>query len=143
MFYFSNKNNKSLLTLTKTKIKFGVILQSCFNGSSELLTNISASIVSMLFNMQLLKFAGENGVAAYGVIMYAGFIFAAIFIGYFIGSAPLFGYNYGAQNHAELKNLLKKKHNFDYFCWCNHDSFHRTACPANGKIVWQFQQPND
>ena len=78
------------------------------NGSSELLTNVSASIVSMLFNMQLLKIAGENGVAAYGVIMYLSFVFVAIFIGYAIGVAPITGYNYGAENHEELKNVLKK-----------------------------------
>jgi len=73
-----------------------------------LLTNVSASIVSMLFNMQLLKLAGENGVAAYGVIMYLSFVFVAIFIGYAIGVAPITGYNYGAENHEELKNVLKK-----------------------------------
>lgn len=107
VIYFSRKNN-SLLKLVKTKIKFKEIKQSCFNGSSELLTNISSSVISMLFNMQLLKIAGENGVAAYGVIMYAGFIFAAIFIGYSIGTAPIIGYHYGAENHTELKNLLRK-----------------------------------
>lgn len=108
LIYFLNKNNKSLLKLVKTKFDFKMIKQASLNGSSELLTNISASIVSMLFNMQLLKIAGENGVAAYGVLMYAGFIFAAVFIGYSIGTAPIIGYHYGAQNSAELKNLLKK-----------------------------------
>lgn len=107
LIYFAMKN-KSLLRLVKTKFDFKAILQSCFNGSSELLTNISASIVSVLFNAQLLKAAGENGVAAYGVIMYASFIFSAIFIGYSIGTAPITGYHYGAANHSELKNILKK-----------------------------------
>lgn len=107
VIYFSRKNN-TLLKLVKTKIEFKEIKQSCFNGSSELLTNISSSVISMLFNMQLLKIAGENGVAAYGVIMYAGFIFSAIFIGYSIGTAPIIGYHYGAENHSELKNILKK-----------------------------------
>lgn len=108
VFYFLDKKNKSLLRLVKVKFDFKIILQSCLNGSSELLTNISSSIISMLFNMQLLKIAGENGVAAYGVIMYAGFIFAAVFIGYSIGIAPIVGYHYGAKNYEELKNLLKK-----------------------------------
>lgn len=108
MFYFLNSKNKSLLKLVKAKIDFKVIGQSSLNGSSELLTNISASIVGMLFNMQLLKVAGEDGVAAYGVIMYLAFVFSAIFIGYSIGVAPITGYNYGAENHAELKNILKK-----------------------------------
>lgn len=107
VIYFSRKN-KSLLRLVKTGFDFKAIGQSVLNGSSELLTNISASIISMLFNNQLMEFAGENGVAAYGVIMYACFIFAAIFIGYSIGTAPIIGYNYGAQNHTELKNILKK-----------------------------------
>lgn len=107
IIYFSRKN-KSLLKLTKTKLEFGVLLKSCTNGSSELLSNISASIVSMIYNKQLLKFAGENGVAAYGVIMYASFIFAAVFIGYSIGTAPIVGYNYGSKNHEELRNIKKK-----------------------------------
>lgn len=108
LFYFLNKNNKSLLRLVKTKFDFKSIGQSCLNGSSELLTNVSSSVVGMLFNMQLLKIAGEDGVAAYGVIMYLAFVFSAIFIGYAIGVAPITGYNYGAENHAELKNILKK-----------------------------------
>lgn len=108
VFYFMNKKNKSLLTLTKTKIDMHDIGFACANGSSELVSNVSSSIISMLFNMQLLKVSGENGIAAYGVIMYTSFIFAAIFIGYSLGIAPLTGYNYGAKNHAELKNLYKK-----------------------------------
>lgn len=108
IFYFLSKKNKSLLRLTKTKIDFKIIGFACANGSSELVTNISSSVISILFNMQLLKLAGENGVAAYGVIMYAGFIFAAIYIGYSIGIAPIIGYHYGAEHKDELKNLLKK-----------------------------------
>lgn len=107
IIYFARKN-KSLLRLVKTKFEFKPLGQACLNGSSELVTNISSSIISMLFNMQLLKIAGENGVAAYGVIMYAGFIFAAVFIGYSIGTAPIIGYHYGAENSSELKNILKK-----------------------------------
>lgn len=108
LVYFTNKRNKSLLRLVKTKIDVRAILKASANGSSELVSNISSSIVSMLFNMQLLKFAGENGVAAYGVIMYAGYVFVAIFMGYSVGTAPIIGYHYGAENHDELKNLLKK-----------------------------------
>lgn len=108
LFYFLSKKNQSLIRLVKTKYDFKVLTQSCLNGSSELLSNVSASVVSMLFNMQLLKVAGENGVAAYGVIMYLSFVFQAVFIGYSIGVAPITSYNYGAENHAELKNVLKK-----------------------------------
>ena len=108
LFYFLSEKNQSLIRLVKTKFDFKVLSQSCLNGSSELLSNVSASIVSMLFNMQLLNIAGENGVAAYGVIMYLSFVFQAVFIGYSIGVAPITSYNYGAENHAELKNVLKK-----------------------------------
>lgn len=107
LIYFLRPNS-SLLKLTKTKLKGGVLLNACANGSSELMSNISGSLVSMLYNFQLMKFAGENGVAAYGVLMYVQFIFIAIFIGYTIGSSPIVGYNYGAKNYSELKNMLKK-----------------------------------
>lgn len=105
--YFLHKN-KSLLQLTKAKFNSKILIKACTNGSSEFLTNISMSVVNILYNWQLMQLAGENGIAAYGVIMYVGFIFAAIFIGYSIGTAPIIGYNYGAANHSELKNLFKK-----------------------------------
>ena len=107
LIYFLRPNN-SLLQLKKTKFEGNILLKACTNGSSELMTNISGSLVSMLYNFQLLKFAGENGVAAYGVLMYIQFIFIAIFIGYTIGTAPIVGYHYGAQNYSELKNMLRK-----------------------------------
>lgn len=105
--YFAKKNN-SLLRFTKTKLEWRPILASCANGSSELLTNVSSSVVSMLYNKQLMKFYGENGVSAYGIIMYVQFIFLAIIIGYSVGSAPIVGYNFGAENTTELKNVFKK-----------------------------------
>jgi Na+-driven multidrug efflux pump len=85
-----------------------VLLRTCTNGSSELLSNISMSLVGMLYNAQLYDIAGEDGVAAYGVIMYVNFVFLAIFIGYVVGMSPVVSYHFGAQNHAELKNLLIK-----------------------------------
>lgn len=105
--YFA-RNNDSLLKLTRTKFYGTILLKSATNGSSELMSNISASIVTVLYNMQLMKFAGENGVAAYGIIMYVSFFFIAIFIGYSVGTAPIVGYNFGASNKSELKSLLKK-----------------------------------
>lgn len=107
LIYFSRKNT-SLLRLTKTGIKGKILLKACTNGSSELMTNLSMSLVNMLYNIQLMKLAGEDGVAAYGVIMYVNFIFLATFIGYSIGSAPIVGYHFGARNHNELKNLFRK-----------------------------------
>lgn len=107
LIYFSRKNT-SLLRLTKTRVKGKILLKACTNGSSELMTNLSMSLVNMLYNIQLMKLAGEDGVAAYGVIMYVNFIFLATFIGYSIGSAPIVGYHFGARNHNELKNLFRK-----------------------------------
>jgi len=107
IFYFTRKND-SLLRLTKTKFYGKVLLKSATNGSSEFMSNISMSIVTVVYNMQLMKFAGEDGVAAYGVLMYVGFIFIAIFIGYSIGCAPIIGYKYGANDENQLKSLLKK-----------------------------------
>lgn len=107
LIYFSRPNS-SLLRLRKTKIDRWALLQACVNGSSELMSNISMSIVSMLYNMQLIRYAGEDGVAAYGVLMYVNFVFLAMFIGYSTGVAPVIGYHYGAQNCGELRNLLKK-----------------------------------
>ena len=107
-FLYFVRPNDSLLRLTKTNFDVKVLTKACTNGSSELMSNISMSVVSILYNMQLMKYAGENGVAAYGVLMYVGFIFCAAFIGYSIGTAPVVGYHYGAKNHDELKNLLKR-----------------------------------
>lgn len=107
LVYFGCKNS-SALRLTRTEFDGKALLRTCTNGVSELLSNISMSVVGILFNMQLIKYSGENGVAAYGVLMYVNFIFLAIFIGYSVGTAPLIGYNYGSGNHEELKNLLKR-----------------------------------
>ena len=107
IFYFARKNS-SLLRFARPKWDGRILLKACTNGSSELMTNLSMSIVNMLYNFQLMKFAGENGVAAYGTIMYVNFIFISIYLGYSIGCAPIVGYHYGAGNHGELKNLFKK-----------------------------------
>jgi len=107
LVYFMRPNN-SLLRLTKTRLERRPILRAVLNGSSEMVSNVTASLVGMLYNLQLLKYAGQDGVAAYGVLMYTQFIFAAVFIGYSIGSAPVISYHYGAGNHAELKNLFRK-----------------------------------
>lgn len=107
IFYFARKNN-SLLRLTKASFEGRILLQTCFNGSSEMVTTLSSSIVNILYNFQLMAIAGEDGVAAYGIIMYVNFIFMAIFLGYSVGSAPIISYHYGAANHSELKNLFKK-----------------------------------
>lgn len=107
LVYFLKPNN-SLLKLTKTKLEIKPLLDACANGSSELMSNISASLVSVVYNFQLMKFIGEDGVSAYGVLMYVQFVFIAIFIGYSIGGAPIVSYHYGAENVDELKNLLKK-----------------------------------
>lgn len=106
--YFSRKHNSSLLRLGKGPFVWKVFWKTCTNGSSEFVTNVSGNIVAMLYNFQLMRFAGEDGVAAYGVLMYANWIFVAILFGYVTGAAPIIGYHFGAQNHGELKNLFKK-----------------------------------
>ena len=107
LFYFFRKNN-SILRLGKTSFDGKAILKACANGSSEFMSNVSMSIVGMLYNIQLLKYVGENGVAAYGVMMYVSMIFSAAFIGYSIGVAPVISYHNGAQNYKESKGLLRQ-----------------------------------
>ena len=107
LFYFSRPNS-SLLQLGKTTFDAQALLRTCTNGCSELMSNVSMSLVSMLYNIQLLRYAGENGIAAYGTMMYVNMIFLAAFIGYSIGTAPVVGFHFGAQNHPELKGLLRK-----------------------------------
>ena len=105
VFYFLNRNNTSCLHLERPALNGVVLWRACLNGSSELMTNLSMSLVNILYNYQLLRFAGEDGVAAYGVIMYAAFLFVAVFVGYAVGSAPIVSYHYGAQNQGEVHNL--------------------------------------
>ena len=107
VIYFSSRNS-SLLRLGKAKFDGASLLKTCTNGSSELMSNVSMSLVGMLYNIQLLKYAGEDGIAAYGVMMYVNMIFIAVFIGYSIGTAPIIGYHFGALNNGELKSLLRK-----------------------------------
>lgn len=107
LFYFFRENS-SILRLGKTEYQGSVILKACINGSSEFMSNVSMNVVGILYNIQLMKYAGENGIAAYGVMMYVSMIFSAAFIGYSIGTAPVISYHYGAGNSPELKNLLRK-----------------------------------
>ena len=105
--YFVSKNTAAI-KFCSTRAHWRILFDSCLNGSSELLSNISSSIVTILYNYQLLRFAGKDGVAAYGAIMYVAFIFVAIFIGFVIGASPIVSFHYGAENTDELKNLRKK-----------------------------------
>ncbi len=107
LVYFFRKNS-SILRLGKTRFDGRALWKATTNGISELVSSASMSLVGIVMNLQLLKYAGENGVAAYGVMMYVNMIFAAIFIGYSIGTAPVIGFHFGAQNSAELRNLLRK-----------------------------------
>ncbi len=107
LVYFAGKNG-SLLKLTKAKWNKWVLVKTCTNGSSELMSNISASVVNILYNYQLMLRAGENGVAAYGVMMYMSFVFSAVYLGYAVGCAPIISFHYGAANRDELKNLFRK-----------------------------------
>ncbi len=115
LVYFARENT-SRLRLVRFKFDGRALLKTCGNGSSEFMSNVSMSLVSMLYNVQLMKYAGEDGVAAYGVLMYVSMIFQAIFIGYSVGTAPITGYNFGAQNKAELKNLLSRSLRIIFVC---------------------------
>lgn len=105
VIYFARKNN-SLLRLGRFKLDGKVLLKTCTNGSSELMSNISMSLVGMLYNLQLMKYLGENGIAAYGVLMYVSMIFQAVFIGYSVGTSPVVAYKFGEDDRAELHSLL-------------------------------------
>ncbi len=107
LVYFARPNS-SILRLGKCRVDWNALLRTATNGSSELMSNLSMSLVGMLYNIQLLSYAGEDGIAAYGVIMYVNFIFIAVFIGFAIGTAPIIGFNHGADNRSELKGLFKK-----------------------------------
>ncbi len=107
IIYFS-RNNSSYLKFSKTLLNFKTIVKEASNGASELLSNVSQSLVSMVYNKQLISYAGDNGVSAYGVIMYVGYMFAAIYMGYAMGQSGYVSYNFGAKNTSELKNIKKK-----------------------------------
>lgn len=107
IFYFAREND-SLLRLRLARFHGRVFWKACVNGSSEMVSNLSSSLVNVLYNFQLMRLAGEDGVAAYGIIMYVNFVFTAAFIGYSAGTAPVTSYHYGAENHGELKNLFRK-----------------------------------
>ena len=108
LIYFLSSKNDTPLKFVKTKMEGKVLLKACTNGASELMTTVSSSLVSMLYNFQLMRLAGQNGIAAYGAVMYVEFAFIAVFIGYSIGTAPIVSYHYGSENHNEVKNMLQK-----------------------------------
>ncbi len=101
-------NRDGVLRLGRTSFDAWALAKTCSNGASEMMTNLSMSLVNILYNFQLMRFAGENGVAAYGVIMYVNFVFVATFLGYSVGCAPIISFHFGAQNHRELHNLFRK-----------------------------------
>lgn len=106
LFYFLRTKNTSSLRLRLSRIEPRPVAQSASNGFSELMTQVCMSLVSMVYNAQLMKYAGENGVASYGMIMYFSFFFMAIFLGFSVGASPVIAYHYGAQNRSEMRNLL-------------------------------------
>lgn len=108
LFYFSSRRNRGTLRLVHTRILWPYIGKACTNGLSEYVGNIAMNIVGICYNLQLMRYLGEDGVAAFGVLMYLGFIFVALFIGYNIGITPIIGYHYGAGNLGELRSLWRK-----------------------------------
>ena len=108
LLWFLSRRNTSALRFARTRLEWKPMLRSCGNGASEMLSNASAAITGILYNLQLIRYAGEDGVAAYGVVMYAAFVFLGVFMGYSMGSSPILGYHYGAGNVGEMRSLLKK-----------------------------------
>ncbi len=105
--YFSRKNNGTPLHFVRAPFSWRIVKDTCINGSSEMVTNLAASVVSILYNLRLLALAGEDGVSAYGILMYVNFIFASILFGYAVGSAPIVSFNFGAKNTKELQNMFR------------------------------------
>lgn len=108
VIYFASRHNNSTLRLQRTHMEWPHVAKACENGMSEYVGNVAMNVACICYNLQLMRYLGQDGVAAYGVLMYVGFIFCSVFIGYNIGIAPVIGFNYGAQDHAELHSLLKK-----------------------------------
>jgi Na+-driven multidrug efflux pump len=106
--WFISEYNRTPLRFRRTRIEWNILKRAGITGSADMISALSASVIGMLYNMQLMRYAGEDGVAAYGVVMYVSFLFTAIFSGYSVGTSPIMGYHYGAGNHAEMRNVLKK-----------------------------------
>ena len=107
LIYFTRKN-PTPYTYRPVLPNPRLIGRTCINGSSEMVANIAMSLVGMVYNIQLLRLLGENGVSAYGVIMYVSLLFSAIFIGYEIACSPLMSFQNGAGNTCEKRSLFKK-----------------------------------
>lgn len=105
LFYFLFTRHS--LYLTKPVVRFQVLKESCFNGSSEMVTNLSTAVVTYLFNITMLKFLGEPGVAAITIVLYGQFLFNALYMGFSMGVAPVISYNHGSQNLPLLKRIFK------------------------------------
>ena len=138
LFFFSR--NSSLLRLGKPRWNARDLLKACGNGASELMTNVSMSLVNMLYNSTLLRYFGEDGVAAYGIIMYVNFVFVSVFLGYSIGVAPLVGYHYGAKNRSELKNLFSKSMRFIGFAGLSMFLLAQLTAPVMARVFAGYDE---
>ena len=133
--WFLSKRNTSALRFTKTGFEVMPMLRACANGTSEMMTSVFASITGILYNLQLMKYAGEDGVAAYGVVMYAAFIFIGIYAGYSSGCSPVMGHHYGAGNHEKMKNVRKKSMILLSCSAAVLTAFGYSACPSYSVAV--------
>ncbi len=106
--WFIGRNNRTALRFRRTRLEWDVLRKAGITGSADTISSLSASVIGMLYNMQLMRYAGEDGVAAYGVVMYVSFLFTAVFSGYSVGTSPIMGYHYGAGNRVEMRNVFKK-----------------------------------
>ena len=134
LWFFRSKRNRTQLKLVPCSFDWKAIAKSCSNGMSEFVGSVSLSVVSICYNWQLMRYIGSDGVSAYGVIMYVGFIFAAVFIGYNMGISQIIAYNYGARNREEMKSLLKKSIVITGLCGIGLTAFAELAIPYISKI---------
>lgn len=108
VFYFASRRNRGTLKITSSRFLWPYIGKACTNGLSEYVGSIAMNVVTICYNLQLMRYLGEDGVSAYGVMMYIAFIFAAVFIGYNIGITPIIGYHFGARDVSEQRSLMLK-----------------------------------
>ena len=108
--YFMNQKN--YLHFTKPKLKWDVLIQSMSNGLSEMVTNLSTAVTTLLFNLMMIKYLGEDGVASITIVLYAQFLLMSVYLGFSSGAAPLISFSYGENNHPQLKQLIKYSYHF-------------------------------
>lgn len=106
LIYFA-VSRKGTLYFVKPVFRWGVLFKCCINGSSEMVNNLAVAVTTFLFNVLMLKYEGEAGVAAITIVLYAQFLMTSAFMGFSSGIAPVVSFNYGSGNVRQLKKIFK------------------------------------